>query len=206
MNHIRIIQAFQNNGKEFRFPEDLHLFLDKKINVYVVVELAPDCFEMTSVEPRILENTIISNNKNHFNVGYVHDDPGRYDPWEWAVIKARAGDIWIEKSDVGPLLDAESVNKISKPGSRSDNQTIQILSAAIQMLSEELILQNSASKLIKEVKGSCSLNIETLAKEIEDHSHRWWSNDADGKAPMGMGSRNIKDKISSALKLTNKAE
>jgi hypothetical protein len=206
MKFIRMIQAFQKNGKEFRFPEDFHLFLDKNINVYVAVELSPDCFEMASVDSKILENTIIGNNQNHFNVGYVQDDPGRYDPWEWAVIKAKAGDVWIEKSDVGLLFDAEGSSKTSKPGSRSDNQTIQILSAAIQMLSEELISQNSRSKLIKEVKGSHSLNIETLAKEIEDHGHRWWTNDADGKAPMGMGSRNIKDKISSALKLTNKAE
>lgn len=44
MNHIRIVQAFQNNGKEFRFPEDLHLFLDKKralLNRYKFDKMVP---------------------------------------------------------------------------------------------------------------------------------------------------------------------
>lgn len=206
MHQIRIIQAFKNSGKEFQFPEDLHLFLEKEIEVYVAVEHAPDCYEMIAVDAKILENTIISNNKNNFNTGFKYDDPGSYDPWDWAVIKAKVEDIWMNKSDVNALLDAGNKGALSKTASRFENQTIQILSAAIQTLTNELILLKSESKFIKKVKDEHSLNVEILAREIEDHSHRWWTGGVDGKMPMGMGSRNIKDKINAALKFSTSAE
>jgi hypothetical protein len=55
MDYIRISHAFKNRGNEFNFPQDLHDFLDKKINVFVTVELAPNCYEWSAVESKILE-------------------------------------------------------------------------------------------------------------------------------------------------------